>query len=82
MKIMKANRIAPDGTPRFAASHLGLFCLPMSHKKDARLIWVNKRKLNESISSFFDSILINKSYYRFLSLIFLYQILFDENKTV
>ena len=23
-----------------AASHLGLFCLPMSHKKDARLIWV------------------------------------------
>ena len=25
---------------RFAASHLGLFCLPMSHKRDARLIWV------------------------------------------
>ena len=25
-----------------AASHLGLFCLPMSHKKDARLICVNK----------------------------------------
>ena len=40
MKIIYANRIAPDGTPRFAASHLGLFCLPMSHKKDARLIWV------------------------------------------
>ena len=37
MKFMKANRIAPDGKPRFAASHLGLFCLPMSHKKDARL---------------------------------------------
>ena len=35
---MSANRIALDGTPRFAASHLGLFCLPMSHKKDARLI--------------------------------------------
>ena len=33
-----ANRIAPDGTPRFAASHLGLFCLPMWHEKDARLI--------------------------------------------
>ena len=30
MKIKIANRIAPDGTPRFAASHLGLFCLPMS----------------------------------------------------
>ena len=43
MKIMKANRIAPDGTPRFAPSHLGLFCLPMSHKKDAiRLIWDNE----------------------------------------
>ena len=40
MKFLKANRIAPDGAPRFAASHLGLFCLPMSHKKDARLIWV------------------------------------------
>ena len=31
MKIMKANRIALGGTPRFAASHLVLFCLPMSH---------------------------------------------------
>ena len=37
MNFLQANRIAPDGTPRFAASHLGLFCLPMSHKKDARL---------------------------------------------
>ena len=25
MKIKKANRIAPDGTPRFAVSHLGLY---------------------------------------------------------
>ena len=40
MKFMSANRIAPDGTPRFAELHLGLFCLPMSHKKDVRLIWV------------------------------------------
>ena len=38
MKIIKANRIAPDGMPRFAASHLDLFCLPMPHKKDARLM--------------------------------------------
>ena len=37
---MQANRIAPGGTPRIAASHLGLLCLPMSHKNDARLIWV------------------------------------------
>ena len=39
MRIMSENRIAPDGTTHFAASHLGLFCLPtcMSHKKDARL---------------------------------------------
>ena len=35
MNYLLANRIAPDGTPRFAASHLGLFCLPMSQKKDA-----------------------------------------------
>ena len=38
MKFLCANRIAPDVTPRFAASHLGLYCLPMSHKKDARLM--------------------------------------------
>ena len=43
-KIMLANRIAPDGTPRFAGSHLGLFCLLLSHKKDARLIWVKFSK--------------------------------------
>ena len=41
---MSAIRIAPDGMPHFAASHLGLFCLPMSHKKDTRLIWVNAKK--------------------------------------
>ena len=39
-KFLLVNRIAPDGTPRFAASHLGLFCMTMSHKKDASLIWV------------------------------------------
>ena len=27
MKFLQANRIAPDGTPRSAVSHLGLFCL-------------------------------------------------------
>ena len=25
----------------YAVSELGLHCLPMSHKKDARLVWVN-----------------------------------------
>ena len=40
MKIFSANRLAPDGTPHVAATHLGLFCLSMSHKKDARLKWV------------------------------------------
>ena len=50
MKFMKANRIAPDGTPRFTASHLGLFCLPMSHKKDARFIWVNLLSFRVSVS--------------------------------
>ena len=29
MKFQCANIIAPDGTPRYAASHLGLCCLPM-----------------------------------------------------
>ena len=41
MKFMKANIKASNRTSRFAASHLGLFCLPMFHKKDARLILVN-----------------------------------------
>ena len=40
MKIISINRIAPDGTLCFAVSHLGLICLPMSHEKDARHIWV------------------------------------------
>ena len=42
IEIMSANRIAPDGTPHFAASHLGLFCLPtcVPHKKGTRLIWL------------------------------------------
>ena len=35
IKILQANRIAPDGTPRSAASHLGLCCLPMSHRREA-----------------------------------------------
>ena len=30
----------PDQTPHSVASDLGLHCLPMSYKKDARLIWV------------------------------------------
>ena len=39
MKFMTANRKSPDGTPRSAASHTGLFCLHLSNKKDARLIY-------------------------------------------
>ena len=35
------DKTALDGTLRSAASHLGLCCLPMSHKKDTRLIRVN-----------------------------------------
>ena len=30
----------PDQTPHFAASDLGLYFLPKSHKKDEGLIWV------------------------------------------
>ena len=43
-KIMLVNRIAPDGTTRFTASHLELFCLRnvMSHKNDARLYGLTK----------------------------------------
>ena len=37
---MQANSGDPDETPHSVASDLGLHCLPMSHKKDARHIWV------------------------------------------
>ena len=38
--IKKANIGDPNQTPHSVVSDLGLNCLPMSHKKDARLIWV------------------------------------------
>ena len=38
---MLANSEDPDQTPRSAASDLGLHCLRMSPKWNARLIWVN-----------------------------------------
>ena len=37
---MQANSGGPDQTPRSAASYQGMNYLPMSLKKDARLIWV------------------------------------------
>ena len=40
MKIMQENSGDPDQTPHSLASDLGLHCLPMSNKKDARHIWV------------------------------------------
>ena len=40
-KLLKTNREELDQTAHFAASVLVLHCLPMSRKKDARLIWVN-----------------------------------------
>ena len=45
---MSANEIAPDWTPPFAASHLGLLCLPMSHTKDAMLLWVDQYEVSVS----------------------------------
>ena len=52
MKFLQANRIAPDETPRSAASHLGLFCLRMYHKKDARLKCVNRCLSKRPLSSY------------------------------
>ena len=39
---MQANSGDPDQTPHSMVSDLGLHYLPMSHKKDARHIWVKK----------------------------------------
>ena len=38
---MHAKSEYPDQMPRSAASDLGMHCLPMFHKKDAWLIWVD-----------------------------------------
>ena len=38
---LSANSGDPDQTPHSVLSDLGLHCLPMSHKMDARFIWVN-----------------------------------------
>ena len=37
---MQADSGDPDQMPHFVASDLGLHCLPMSHKKDSRQMWV------------------------------------------
>ena len=47
MKVLCANRIAPDGTPRSAVSHLELCCLHVSHKKDDRLIRVEYERFKK-----------------------------------
>ena len=39
--IPVSNSEDPDQTPHSAVSELGLHCLPMSQKWEARLIWVN-----------------------------------------
>ena len=39
-----ANSGDPDRKTHSAASDLSVHCLPMPHKKDARLIWVKKAK--------------------------------------
>ena len=44
MKFLCANRIASDMTLRSAAAHRGLYCLPMSHEKDAMLKCVRVRE--------------------------------------
>ena len=48
MKFLCANRIASDETPHSAASHLGLFCLPMYHKKNVSLKKLKYRDLKKN----------------------------------
>ena len=45
----------PDQKPHFAASELGPLCFPMSHKKDARLIWVKKVESEKDLGVIFGS---------------------------
>ena len=41
--------------PHYVASDLGLHCLPMSHKKDTRLIWVKPIYMPEHSGRVLDS---------------------------
>ena len=47
--ILLANIGDHDQTPRSAAAALGLHCLPVSNKKDARLIWIKDTTESESV---------------------------------
>ena len=63
-----ANSEDPDQTPCSAASDLGLHCLPMSQKWDARLMWVKVFGLkiicyHKTIDSYSVSFLCNASNY-------------------
>ena len=42
----------PDQMPHTVASDLGMHCLPMSHKKDARLIWVKPKQSSNNNHGF------------------------------
>ena len=59
ISLLVTNRIAPDGTPR-CASHLGLCCLPVSHKKDTRLYELNLETHGRCHGSLF-SLFLNKN---------------------
>ena len=45
--IMYVNSEGPDQTRLSAATDLGLHCLPMSHKKDTRLICATCQQHNK-----------------------------------
>ena len=48
--------VSKQYSPRWdAASDRGLFCLPMSHKMDTWLIWVD----NQARNSFFEKVFLN-----------------------
>ena len=43
---MYVNSGDPDQTSRSVAADLGLHSLPMSHKMDDRLIWVDRQNMD------------------------------------
>ena len=59
--FLLANSQDPDQTLCSAASDLGLHCLPMSRKRNTRLIWVN------NMADSFIHILFNQQTQRFNS---------------
>ena len=77
--LLQASRIATDETPHSAASHLGLYCLPMSHKETTRLIIKSSRNISPSRCFANNSRKQNHAHHKFFHLVNIVSWIFPLN---